>query len=138
MNMNGGKTGNGKKSNAHLNTGYNQLIKSNASSGQNTMTGFGVGVNINLYKQTSNGTSGTINNNSGPSTSAMKDSIAFSNRINQKMKKRQMNQAQSISGIACNTNPARGESIKAINERDGSVDATSSYNNNGGTIRALG
>lgn len=97
------------------------------------MNGFGVNMNINLYKQTSNG---TIGNNSGPPTSSMKDSIAFS-KINQKIKqKRQMNQAQSISGM--NTNPTRGESIKAINEREGSVDASNSYNTNGGTIRALG
>ena len=34
-----------------------------------------------------------------------------------------------------NTNPARGESIKAMNDRDGSVDG--SYNTNG-TLRALG
>lgn len=38
----------------------------------------------------------------------------------------------------CNTNPTRGESIKALGERDGSVDATSSYNNNNATLRALG
>ena len=33
MNLNGGKTGHGKKSNNHLNTGYNQIMKSNGSSG---------------------------------------------------------------------------------------------------------
>ena len=38
-----------------------------------------------------------------------------------------------------NTNPARGESIKAMNERDGSVDAQNSYTTNAnGTLRALG
>ena len=55
------------------------------------MNGFGVNMNINLYKQASNGNnSGSINNNSGPPSSSMKDSIAFS-KINQKIKKRQMN-----------------------------------------------
>ena len=41
LNMNGGKSGHGKKSNNHINTaGYSQILKSNTSSGQNTMTGF--------------------------------------------------------------------------------------------------
>lgn len=52
------------------------------------MTGFTPNMNINMYKQ-ANGGSGSINT-SGPPTSSMKDSIAFS-KINSKIKKRHMN-----------------------------------------------
>jgi hypothetical protein len=80
-------------------------------------------MNINVFKQSSNGGGG-----SGHVSTTMKDSVHIS-KINNKIKKRQFNQ-QVSNGLqtSCNTNPGRGDK-HLTKEREGSVDATSSYNN---------
>ena len=93
MNMNGGKMGNSKKSNAHLiaqqngtlggaTHGYGPIggnamgnIKSNNSSVQNTMQGFS---HLNMFSKNGTGQSSTANS---------KENMHFS-KINGKLKKR--------------------------------------------------
>ena len=77
-------------------------------------------MNINVYK------GGTSNN-----TQNIKDSISFS-KINSKMKKKQFN--NNLTGLqqSCNTNPSRGNQ-PTEGDREGSVDASSTYKNRAGT-----